>query len=361
MTLDMLACALAFLPALLTLDNLFQFRRPKPAPEPHRVSVVIPARNEERNIGQACAHVLASQGVMLELIVVNDGSNDSTASKLADIDDRRLRVIDLPRLPVGWTGKQRACADGAAEANHDLLVFIDADVRLAPDALRCICGFMAKTNAGIASGFPREIHTGVADGLLLPLIHFLLLGYLPMRVMRRAMWPALGAGCGQLIAITRQAYRTTGGHRAVPRTMHDGLMLPRAFRAAGYRTDIFDAGKIAECTMYTSAGEMWQGMLKNASEGMAKPTALPVWTALLGLGHVLPVALVLLSPSPMAWAGLVLSIGNRLGLALRFRSPLWSALLHPLGITVLLFVQWTAIVRQMIGYRTTWRGRSYPA
>jgi Glycosyl transferase family 2 len=361
MIVDELACALAFLPALLILDNLFQFRRPQPAVSQHSVSVVIPARNEERNIRQACARVLASDGVTLELLVVNDGSADCTPSILAKINDPRLRVIDLPPLPTDWTGKQRACAYGAAEARYDLLVFVDADVRLAPDALQSICGFMAANDVGLASGFPRELHTGFADGLLLPLIHFLLLGYLPMRLMRRKMWPGLGAGCGQLIAVTQQAYRATGGHRAVPRTLHDGLMLPRLFRAAGYKTDIFDASGLAECTMYASAGELLEGLLKNASEGMAKPAALPVWTVMLGIGHVLPITLALLSPSPLAWMALGLSIGSRAVLAIRFRSPVWSALLHPLGVAVLLLVQWTAVVRQVIGYKRTWRGRSYPA
>ena len=94
---------------------------------------------------------------------------------------------------------------------------------------------------------------------------------------------------------------------------------------------------------------------------MAKPLALPVWTALLGFGHLLPLALVLLSPSPLAWAALLLGLVTRLVLALRFRAPLWSALLHPAGVALLLAIQWVALLRQAVGSSTTWRGRSYPA
>jgi len=361
MMLDALCCAFAALPFVMTLDNLWRFTTPEPAAEVHAVSVLIPARNEERNIGEACACVLRSEGVLLELIVLDDGSTDRMPAILAGIADPRLRVIRLPPLPVGWTGKQRACAHGATEASHDLLVFVDADVRLTPDALRRICGFMVRGGLGLASGFPRQTHTGLTDGLVVPLIHFLLLGYLPFRVMRRLMLPALGAGCGQLIAATREAYRTSGGHAAVPQTMHDGLTLPRLFRAAGYRTDIFDASRIAACRMYETARETLEGLLKNAREGMAKPVALPIWTALLGLGHLLPLALVLLSPSPLAWAAFLLSLATRLVLVLRFRALLWSALLHPAGVALLLAIQWVALLRQVVGARTTWRGRSYPA
>jgi hypothetical protein len=113
--------------------------------------------------------------------------------------------------------------------------------------------------------------------------------------------------------------------------------------------------------MYTSAGELLEGLLKNASEGIAKPAALPLWTLMLGIGHVLPITLVLLSDSPPAWIALALSIGSRATLAIRFQSPLWSALLHPLGIAALLLIQWAAMLRQVIGRKRTWRGRSYPA
>jgi hypothetical protein len=344
---------------VLALYNLALFRTPSRATEAVALSVIIPARNEERNIGAACAAVLGNEGVDLELIVLDDHSTDGTAAILAGFGDRRLRVIPVPALPPGWTGKQHACASGAALARHDLLLFIDADVQLASDALMRIAGFMQREGVGLGSGFPREVTAGFADGLLVPLIHFLLLGFLPIAAMRRSLSPSLGAGCGQMIAVRREAYLRAGGHGVAPRTMHDGIMLPRAFRRAGIMTGIFDASRFATCRMYSSTNELVEGLMKNATEGMAKPLALPVWSVLLGCGQVLPALLVLMRPDWTSLIAMALGVTTRLILARRFRAPTWSAFLHPLGVAALLLVQWAALLRQLRGHAATWRGRAY--
>jgi hypothetical protein len=350
---------LALGPFVLALWNLTLFRTPAPASRREPISVIIPARNEEANIAAACACVLASEGAEIDLIVVDDHSTDATPAILRTIGDARLRVLVPPPLPPGWTGKQHACASGAAAARHDLLLFVDADVRLGADALSRVIGFMQREAVGLGSGFPRELCSGLADGLLLPLIHFLLLGFLPIVCMRRLVSPALGAGCGQLIAARRDAYQRAGGHAAVRHSMHDGLTLPRAFRAAGVQTGIFDASRFARCQMYGSTAALLEGLLKNATEGMAKPLALPVWTILLGAGQVAPVIIAAVSPTWPALLAVAMTIGLRLILALRFRAPAWSALLHPAGVAALLAVQWVALIRQRRGRPATWRGRAY--
>ncbi len=305
--------------------------------------------------------MLASEGVELELIVLDDASTDRTPEILRRIDDGRLRVAAAPPLPPGWSGKQHACHVLAGLARHELMVFVDADVRLAPDAVARMAGFMQRHKVGLASGFPRQVTESWAEVLLLPLIHFLLLGFLPIASMRRSLSPALGAGCGQLFIARREHYWRAGGHAAIRASLHDGITLPRAFRRAGAMTDLFDAGALARCRMYLNAGQVWEGLCKNATEGMAKPAALPIWTAILGGGQVLPALLVLLAPGPVAALALGCGIGLRLVLALRFRQPVVSALLHPLGVLVLLILQWWSLLRALAGVRATWRGRAYTA
>ena len=361
MVLGLIALALALLPVLLAIPNLLLYRTPKPAANAPPISVLIPARNEAANIVPAAQAVLASQGVTLELVVLDDNSTDGTAALLAEIADPRLRVLTGQALPAGWSGKQHACAVLAEAAQHETLVFVDADVRLAPDALARMAGFMQRNKVGLASGFPRQVVRTWSEQLVLPLIHFVLLGYLPMALMRRMIAPGLGAGCGQLFIARRPAYQRAGGHGAIRASLHDGITLPRAFRRAGEMTALFDASRFAECRMYSSAAQLWEGLGKNATEGMAKPGAIVVWTALLGLGHVLPLVLVLFAPSTAAVTALVLSVGLRLVLAARFRQPEVSALLHPFGVLALLVVQWAALLRVLRGQPATWRGRAYPA
>ena len=355
------ALALALLPLIMTLANLRGFKAPAPAAGRPSVSVLIPARNEEANIAEACAAVLANEGVELELVVLDDASTDRTPEILAGIGDPRLRVGQAPPLPAGWSGKQHACHVLSGLAQHELMVFVDADVRLAPDALARMAGFMQRHEAGLASGFPRQVVVTWSERLLLPLIHFLLLGFLPMGVMRRSLSPGLGAGCGQLFIARRGAYHAAGGHAAIRASLHDGITLPRAFRRSGHMSLLFDATEFARCRMYVNAGQVWEGLCKNATEGMAKPVALPIWTVILGGGQILPLALMLAWPGWAAGFALAAGVGLRLLLAWRFKQPFVSALLQPLGVLALLAVQWFSLFRAARGGRATWRGRAYPA
>ena len=362
--------ALALLPAVVTAVNLAFFRAPPPgrlAPPP-KVSLLIPARDEEANIGDALRAALASKGVELEVVVLDDGSTDRTAAIVAACtqEDARLRLVAAPPLPRGWCGKQHACHVLAGLARHPLLVFIDADVRLAPDALARIAGLLQRRDLALASGFPHEETGTPAEALIVPLIHVLLLGYLPIWLARRIQHPAFGAACGQLIAVHRDAYQRVGGHAAIKSSRHDGLMLPRAFRRAGYATDLFDATDLACCRMYRSGPEVWQGFAKNATEGMAKPLALPVWTVLLGGGHVLPFIVLLVALAAGSWPAVAASAlagacvyATRVALAVRFRQNWLGALLHPLGMALLLILQWSALVAALRGRPALWRGRAY--
>jgi Glycosyltransferase like family 2 len=368
--LALLGLGLALIPAALTAWNL-PFYRPPPCAggARPRLSLLIPARNEEAEIGPAVRAALASQQVDLEVVVLDDHSTDRTRRVVEALAaaDPRVRLELAPPLPPGWSGKQHACHVLAARARHDLMVFVDADVRLTPHALARIAVFMDSRDAGLASGFPRQETSTLAEKLIIPLIHFLLLGFLPIACMRSSTLPAFGAGCGQLICVRRAAYVRAGGHAAIRASLHDGVMLPRTFRRAGIRTDLFDATALASCRMYRDAGEVWRGFSKNATEGMATPAGLPVWTALLLGGQVLPFVLLaagLLLTIP-GWAiaasaaALVCVCLNRLMLALRFRQSVIGALLHPLGVACLLVLQWAALINQRRGRPAVWRGRAY--
>jgi hypothetical protein len=331
------------------------------------ISVLIPARNEEQNIRATLEAVLANQDCEFEVIVLDDHSTDHTAAVISEFAQRdaRVRLESAPPLPTGWCGKQHACHVLAQLARHPLLVFIDADVRLAPDALARMAGFMQRSEVELASGVPRQELGTFSERLLIPLIHFILLSFLPMHAMRRNRLPALSAGCGQLFITRRDAYHQCGGHAKLRDSLHDGLKLPRVFRQAGFTTDLFDATDLATCRMYHTNPETWRGLGKNATEGLAAPgTILPMTVFLLG-GQVLPF-LLLGCEVWLSWFGLVFAVLAaafaclpRLIAARIFHQPLGGALLHPLGVTALLAIQWYARVRQITGQPAVWKGRSY--
>lgn len=369
-----IALVLAAIPAVLFLVNLWFYRplskRSEQAGRPQPLSVLIPARNEERNIKAMLDAALANRGCDFEVVVLDDHSTDATARIVREFAERdpRVRLEQAPALPAGWCGKQHACHVLGGLARNPLLVFIDADVRLAPDALARMAGFMdARPRVALASGVPHQELGTFSERLLLPLIHFVLLGYLPMAFMRWTKMAGFSAGCGQLFIARAEAYRTTGGHANIRTTLHDGVKLPRLFRRAGFWTDLFDATDIATCRMYQTNGETWRGLGKNATEGLGAPGAIVPMSILLLGGQVFPVMLACIVPlvAPqiigMSLAALVLAYFPRLISVWRFRQPLGSALLHPVGVMALIWIQWVAWVRYWSGKPSEWKGRQYGA
>ncbi len=356
-----MALALAFLYAALTFANLGALRAPPDAGDAPPLSVLIPARDEAANIGPAIDAALAGAPPTLEVVVLDDHSTDATAAIVAAHPDARVRLIRGAALPAGWNGKQFACAQLAEAARHDLLMFVDADVRLAPRAPARIAAFMARHDLDFASGFPRQLTHSLAERLVIPEILVLLLGYLPLAMARRSPSPGFAAACGQLMAVRRAAYVAAGGHGTFRASRHDGLKMPRAIRAAGGRTDLFDGTDIATCRMYEGAAAVWRGFGKNATEGMATPGALPVWTVLLAGGHVVPFVLLVTTEGmafDLAFVASTAVFAARTALALRMRQPAVSVLLHPLGIVATLAIQWSALVAAARGRAPVWRGRS---
>jgi|SRR6187402_6717 len=369
LALSIAATLCALIPAMMFCLNLIEYRTPQPAVAHEKITLIFPVRNEAAGIAAALKHALASANTTLEIIVVDDHSTDATAEIVRTLARSypKIRLITSASLPAGWNGKQHACWQGAQHASHDLLCFVDADVRLAPEALTRMAAFLQQTGSGLVSGFPFQQTVTLLEYLLLPLIHFILLGLLPMRRMARSTSAAYAAGCGQFLLCRRATYFEVGGHSAIRQTMHDGLLLPRLFRQHGHLTRLADLTTLATCRMYTNARDTWNGLSKNATEGMATPKLLPPLTLLFALGQILPLPVLLAALYRHNTAATILS-ATALALAylprvlgvLRFRQSILGALLHPLGVATLLALQWTALVQKARGKTATWKNRSYP-
>jgi glycosyltransferase involved in cell wall biosynthesis len=368
----MLLLALAALPALLFVRNLPLFRRVSTQTNDSSdigLSILIPARNEESGIEQSLRSILANSFHNFEILVLDDASTDQTArivQRMAELDPR-IRLLSSAELPTGWNGKQHACWQLAQAATRDIFLFLDADVRLSADALVRIANECQQSPRDLLSGFPFQVTVSVTEQLLLPMMHVILLGYLPLDQMRTSRKPEFGAGCGQLFIANREAYFKSGGHASIRSSRHDGLKLPRAFRSAQLLTDVFDASDIATCRMYHSASQVVHGLLKNATEGIAQPKLIGLFTVLLVGGQSLP----LLSwghaiyhgwPWLATWIlGLatLLSFLPRALAAMRFGQSWLGVLLHPLAVLLFVGLQWWAFLRQRLGIRpVAWRGRA---
>ncbi|MDJ0386885.1 glycosyltransferase [Roseomonas sp. E05] len=353
------ALALATLPVALGTNNLRRLPRARGRPpEPTLVSILIPARDEAANIEPCLRAALASRDVSVEVVVMDDGSRDGTGAIVAALaaEDERLGLLTAPPLPPGWTGKVHACARLAGAARGTHLLFIDADVRLQPHAAAAMAAHAEDHELALVTGVPKQVLGSLGEGLTVPAINFLMLGYLPGGGRAETRQPSLAAACGQLMLVEANAYRRTGGHAAAPGILHEGLALARRLREQGFRTEVVDGSRLAICRMYSGFREAWAGFVKNAREGMATPRGLPVWTLLLGGGHLLPW---LLLPHPAAVLAVLLSLGLRGAITWRMRERWWSVPLHPATVAVALAIQWTALLGGFLGARPAWKGRAY--
>jgi len=367
---------LAGLPVVMMLKNLSLFTKATEdlkliqLARDEKVSVLIPARNEEASIRAALESILRYDNPTLEVIVQDDCSEDATAAIVREVAaaDSRVRLIDAIPLPQGWNGKQHACWRLAKSANHPWFLFVDADVRFSPDAIPRMVAQAKKEDVELLSGFPFQETKTLSEKMLIPLMHFVLLGYLPIHQMRKSTSTGFSAGCGQLMLAQSGPYWRCDGHRAIRASRHDGIQLPRAFRSQDMHTDIFDASDIARCRMYTTCGEVIRGLMKNATEGMASNRLIVLFSVLLAGAAVLPLLsllfLVFCSPNVSSHVLLLLGIATGLSwmpriLAVsRFSQSSLGAVLHPLAVAWFLQIQWTAWLQRLLGRRVSWRGRS---
>jgi glycosyltransferase involved in cell wall biosynthesis len=373
--LDLLApvvCAGLLFIGGLAAWNLVLFRRaPGAVADAESVAILIPARNEEANIEAAVRAACAQAAPRVEVVVLDDGSTDATPQLLASLRSEcpRLRVAGGESLPSGWAGKAWACWQlGSQHARSDWLLFVDADVRLSPDAASRALAAAREQHVDFLSAFPRQLVPTWGEALLVPLMYLLLMAYLPMAFIRSNRLPSLSAACGQFMLVRRDAYLAADGHRAVAATLHDGIKLARRMKAAGFSAGIVDGQDFAVCRMYAGFRASWQGFARNAYEALGSPAALAVMASLNLAFFVLPFVAFPVSVivgeaafAAVAWGLAVLWVlALRLVLARRFRYPWWTALATPVAVLALTGIQLESYLRHRTGKPVLWRSRAYP-
>lgn len=237
---------------------------------PVKLSVLIPARNEERQIELVIKSVLAQQNVLLELLVLDDHSTDATAkiAKAAMQGDVRARLIEGKSLPEGWLGKSWACHQLAQEATGDWLLFIDADVQLAPDAATRALNYVQNKKLDALSVFPFQEMRSFGERLTVPLMHQLLLSLLPLNFIRWFKQPSLAAANGQFLLLSAAVYRSQQPHEQVRNDIVEDIAIFRRLKLAGKRVmTLTDPTGTIRCRMYHNLDEGVRGFSKNVLAG----------------------------------------------------------------------------------------------
>ena len=344
------------------------------------ISVIVPARNEERNIRRCIEALLAQTYPNFELIVLNDRSIDATPEILAGLAwrDSRLLVLRGDELPSGWAGKPHALHQAAQSARGEWLCFVDADTFTSPQALASVFRAALEQSADLFSIFTRQELGSFWERVILPLVFTALsVGFAPRKVNDPHKPDAIANG--QFIFIKRKVYQALGGHAAIKGSIVEDRDLATLVKRAGYRLVVADGQAVASTRMYTSLAEMWEGWTKNIFLGLKDRPGLlllgafgafvSVFAALLlplwFLGGLLwgsagggTLAFVVAIEAAILWGYLIFW---RILACSKMEISAWYALATPLGAGVFAAMMIASAWKVLSGRGVTWKGRRYPS
>lgn len=329
------------------------------------VSVIIPARNEARNIERCVSSVLATKYSPIEVIVVDDRSTDGTAARVEPAVSERLQLVRGTDPPAGWFGKQWAIVQGYRVARGELLLFADADTKHEPELIpRAVRGLQAE-RVDLFSVLPRQEMRTFWERVIQPHVFLVLeagVGDLRFVNRTRTEWRAIANG--QFILTRRAAYESIGTHEAVRDTVADDLRLAQSYVRAGKDILLVYATEFMATRMYASLREIVAGWSKNLASGvpfMAPPVRwlraiIPYVMWIPSLFWLGPPLVWLATGWPVALIATVTSLLTWIALYAIERAPVWYAALYPLGAAVVAFIMLRSAWR---GRRIEWRGRTY--
>ncbi|MBV8519133.1 MAG: glycosyltransferase [Acidobacteria bacterium] len=346
---------------ILNLLFVPRLRAASPARTP-LVSVIVPARDEERAIGRSVRALLAQTYPALEVIVVNDRSVDDTSAILAAIDDPRLVVVKGEDPPTSWLGKPWALHQGSLRARGELLLFVDADVLYEEGAVSAAVAQIESRGAALLALFPRFVMRGAWEHIAMPNLPLTAFVVLPLWLANRTRIRTLAIGGGPGNLIRRADYDAAGGHEALRDAVVDDIALARLVRRAGRRTEIVRADDFVSVRMYHGLREIVGGFTKNFFATLSRNYVAAALSAVL-----LP--LMWIAPYAGAFAGNRIWLAALIAMTL-VRVVLFAALGYSIAsalfgaipmalvwLWILVRSTWKTGIRRQLD----WRGRTYDA
>lgn len=337
---------------------------------PPLISVCIPARNEGRNIGP-CLESLARQTYPnLEILVLDDCSEDDTLAIATALARQYpcIRVLSGRPLAPGWIGKPHACQQLGEAARGEWILFTDADTTFPPSALEDALCLAQARQADLLSGLPRMEVVTLWERLSVPMLALIGVGLVNFELVSRLPWSWMSGASGAFLFFRRAAYAGIGGHECVRRKIVEDVELGRAVKRAGFRVVMTDVTRMVHCRMYTTFPEVWEGFTKNFYAAFRGPLFPLLILFLLGI-FVAP-WLSFIFGSALGWgpwSGTLLPLTQILSIgALKVCVDLWSGssrfvdvLLTPLSALLMSAIALRSASRQMLRQPTPWRSRHY--
>ncbi len=304
------------------------------------VSVLIPARNEVNKIGNTIKRLINQNYYNLEIIVLDDNSSDGTAEEVQQLRQycNKIKLIKGRTLPGGWTGKNWACYQLAEKANGEYLLFIDADVLLEKNAINNAVKIIKNISADLLSIFPTQLMHSTGEKLVVPMMNWLLLSFLPLRLVFNSSQKSFSAANGQFMLWKREAYFKIGGHEPVKNKIVEDMELARLAKYNRLKMLTLLGGDSVFCRMYNTFSSAVNGYLKNFYPGFnTGRISFSVLIVLLFLSFNMTILFAFFNK--LMLTGVVLIFLNRIFISVKSRQPVMLNLFyHPVQFFLLLFI-----------------------
>ncbi len=340
----------------ITAVNFLQIRTPKQISElSETVAVVVPMRNEAENIEGVVA-TLSAQAGPFHFYLLDDNSEDLTFDLLHRFTagDSRFTVIKGAALADGWIGKTWALQQLYEASNEEILVSIDADVRLTNDAINKSVTLLRTTQLDFLSPYPRQIARTFGERLIQPLLQWSWLTTVPLRFAEGSGQKSMAVANGQFFVVRRSALDSIGGYQSVKHAVIDDVFLARELISTGASGTVVNGSDIAETRMYASWSEIKAGYGKSLSKAFGSLAGAVFVSAFLIATSIAPLILGLLG-NPYGWVGFAAIVGTRVLSAAKSRGNLLDSVLHPISIAALIYlIVYSYLVRGTV----TWKGRT---
>jgi len=320
------------------------------------VSVLLPARNEETNIEKCIKGMLIQNYKNKEIILLDDNSKDNTYKLASSFSESNVKVLKGKELPQDWLGKNWACHQLAQEAKGEYLLFMDADVEVTPEVISSAVYELEKSNVTLLSIFPTQIIKSFGEHLIVPLMNWLLLAFLPLSFVHSTSSKSFVAANGQFMLWRKDDYFKIGGHEKVKNKVVEDMELARLTKQNKLKVKTILGGKLVFCRMYESFNQAYNGFTKNFFAGFLLPPFIFLAIIMfLLIAFVLP--FLFLMPPVYSFILIALILITRISVSIVSNQNLFiNVLLHPVQ---MLFMFWIGII-SLIKFKTkkiVWKQR----
>ena len=340
----------------VAVANFLTIRRPKSVSLTDRsVTVLIPVRNEAENIVELIDSLTKQSHLSsLEIIFIDDSSTDSTNKllKTAVSEGAPIKIVSAPVLPNGWLGKPWALQQGYLIARGEIIVTLDADVRLVPTAISQGIAMMGERD--FISPYPRQIAISFAERLVQPLLQWSWMTTVPLRLAERSNRTSLAVANGQFFLVKKSSLDVISGFQAIATEVLDDMKLARALIAVGAHGGVADGSTLAQTRMYKNFAEIKSGYGKSLWSAFSSPLGAFAAIFFIFATGIAPL-LAWFSGNPIGLFTYQIIVITRMISAKRSGGRVIDSFLHPISSAILIYL---IIYSWRARGKVQWKGRT---